>query len=127
MQGKAIVNSISLKNGEEEFVREAQLCRKHGAAVVVMAFDEQGQADSLERRRQVCRRAYDILTQQVGFPAEDVQRYSESAWPSSSKAITTTAAPYLRHSRAWETNSSSPLFSEIELTIALPCTHLRPA
>jgi 5-methyltetrahydrofolate--homocysteine methyltransferase len=72
VQGKSIVNSISLKAGEEEFVRHARLCRKHGAAVVVMAFDEQGQADSLERRKEICRRAYDILTEQVGFPAEDI-------------------------------------------------------
>ncbi|WP_369800063.1 methionine synthase [Modestobacter sp. Leaf380] len=72
VQGKAIVNSISLKEGEEKFVREARLCRKYGAAVVVMAFDEDGQADSLERRKQICRRAYDILVDQVGFPAEDV-------------------------------------------------------
>src|SRR3712207_9486536 len=61
VQGKSIVNSISLKAGEEEFLRHARLCRKHGAAVVVMAFDEQGQADSLERRQQIYRRAYDIL------------------------------------------------------------------
>src|SRR3954454_6498829 len=61
-----------MKEGEEKFVREARLCRKHGAAVVVMAFDEQGQADSLQRRKQICRRAYDILTQDVGFPAEDI-------------------------------------------------------
>src|ERR687890_2750886 len=72
VQGKSIVNSISLKNGEEEFVREARLCRKHGAAVVVMAFDEHGQADDLEKRKAICRRAYDILTEKVGFPAEDV-------------------------------------------------------
>ena len=72
VQGKSIVNSISLKAGEEEFVREARLCRKYGAAVVVMAFDEDGQADSLERRRHICRRAYDILTRDVGFPAEDI-------------------------------------------------------
>ncbi|MGY1840672.1 MULTISPECIES: methionine synthase [unclassified Modestobacter] len=72
VQGKAIVNSISMKNGEEEFVREARLCRKYGAAVVVMAFDEDGQGDTLERRTQICRRAYDILVGQVGFPAEDV-------------------------------------------------------
>jgi 5-methyltetrahydrofolate--homocysteine methyltransferase len=72
VQGKAIVNSISMKNGEEEFVREARLCRKYGAALVVMAFDEDGQADTLARRQQICRRAYDILTQQVGFPAEDI-------------------------------------------------------
>ncbi|MGY1690569.1 methionine synthase [Geodermatophilus sp. SYSU D01105] len=72
VQGKAIVNSISLKAGEEDFVRQARLCRKYGAAVVVMAFDEAGQADSLERRTQVCRRAYDVLTERVGFPAEDV-------------------------------------------------------
>jgi 5-methyltetrahydrofolate--homocysteine methyltransferase len=72
VQGKAIVNSISLKEGEEKFVREARLCRKYGAAVVVMAFDEDGQADDLERRKQICRRAYDILTTQVGVPAEDI-------------------------------------------------------
>jgi 5-methyltetrahydrofolate--homocysteine methyltransferase len=72
VQGKSIVNSISLKEGEEKFVREARLCRKHGAAVVVMAFDEQGQADDLEKRKAVCRRAYDILTERVGFPAEDI-------------------------------------------------------
>ncbi|ADB75306.1 methionine synthase [Geodermatophilus obscurus] len=72
VQGKSIVNSISLKAGEEEFVQQARLCRKHGAAVVVMAFDEQGQADSLQRRQEICRRAYDILVEQVGFPAEDV-------------------------------------------------------
>jgi 5-methyltetrahydrofolate--homocysteine methyltransferase len=72
VQGKAIVNSISLKEGEEKFVREARLCRKYGAAVVVMAFDEDGQADNLERRTQICRRAYDVLTKEVGFPAEDI-------------------------------------------------------
>ncbi|MEI4271305.1 methionine synthase [Klenkia sp. LSe6-5] len=72
VQGKSIVNSISLKNGEEEFVAQARLCRKHGAAVVVMAFDEAGQADTLQRRTQICRRAYDILVDQVGFPAEDI-------------------------------------------------------
>ncbi|MCZ2839067.1 methionine synthase [Modestobacter sp. VKM Ac-2985] len=72
VQGKAIVNSISLKNGEEEFVTQARLCRKYGAAVVVMAFDEDGQADSLQRRKEICRRAYDVLTEQVGFPAEDI-------------------------------------------------------
>ncbi|SNS12663.1 methionine synthase (B12-dependent) [Geodermatophilus pulveris] len=72
VQGKSIVNSISLKAGEEEFVRHARLCRKHGAAVVVMAFDEQGQADTLQRRQEICRRAYDILVEQVGLPAEDV-------------------------------------------------------
>src|ERR1700750_2240567 len=72
VQGKSIVNSISLKEGEEPFVEHARLCRKYGAAVVVMAFDEQGQADSLERRKQICRRAYDILVDDVGFPAEDI-------------------------------------------------------
>src|SRR4051812_5072311 len=72
VQGKSIVNSISLKEGEEKFVREARLCRKYGAAAVVMAFDEDGQADDLERRKQICRRAYDILVDQVGFPAEDI-------------------------------------------------------
>ncbi|AXT86799.1 methionine synthase [Aeromicrobium sp. A1-2] len=72
VQGKSIVNSISLKEGEEKFVREARLCRKYGAAVVVMAFDEDGQADNLQRRKEICRRAYDILVDQVGFPAEDI-------------------------------------------------------
>jgi len=72
VQGKPIVNSISLKEGEEKFVREARLCRKYGAAVVVMAFDEQGQADNLERRKEIFGRAYRILTEDVGFPAEDI-------------------------------------------------------
>lgn len=72
VQGKPIVNSISLKEGEEKFVREAKLCRKYGAAVVVMAFDEQGQADNLERRKEICGRAYRILTEEVGFPPEDI-------------------------------------------------------
>src|SRR3954451_511450 len=72
VQGKPIVNSISMKEGEQPFIREARLCRKYGAAVVVMAFDEQGQADNLERRKEICGRAYRILTEEVGFPAEDI-------------------------------------------------------
>ena len=72
VQGKAVVNSISLKEGKDEFVRQAKLARRYGAAVIVMAFDEQGQADSLERRKTICRRCYDILTEEVGFPAEDI-------------------------------------------------------
>ena len=72
VQGKAIVNSISMKEGEAEFLRQARLCRRYGAAVVVMAFDEKGQADSLERRTQVCQRAYKLLTEQAGFPPEDI-------------------------------------------------------
>jgi 5-methyltetrahydrofolate--homocysteine methyltransferase len=71
VQGKAVVNSISLKEGESEFLRQATLCRRYGAAAVVMAFDEQGQADSLERRTAVCQRAYRLLTES-GFPAEDI-------------------------------------------------------
>jgi 5-methyltetrahydrofolate--homocysteine methyltransferase len=72
VQGKPIVNSISMKEGEEKFRREATLCRKYGAAVVVMAFDEDGQADNLERRKAICERAYRILVDDVGFPAEDI-------------------------------------------------------
>ena len=72
VQGKAIVNSISMKEGKEEFLRQARLCRKYGAAVIVMAFDEKGQADTLERRIEVCRRAYDLLTQQADLAAEDI-------------------------------------------------------
>ncbi len=72
VQGKPIVNSISMKEGEDAFRAQANLCRKYGAAVVVMAFDEQGQADTLERRKAISRRAYDVLTRDVGFPAEDI-------------------------------------------------------
>ncbi len=72
LQGKPVVNSISLKEGEEKFVEQARLCRKYGAAVVVMAFDEDGQADNLERRKAICKRAYDILTEQVGFSPTDI-------------------------------------------------------
>ena len=72
VQGKAVVNSISLKEGEEEFVRQAGLIRRYGAAVIVMAFDETGQADTRARKVEVCRRAYEILTEEVGFPPEDI-------------------------------------------------------
>ncbi|MEO3935290.1 methionine synthase [Dermatophilaceae bacterium Soc4.6] len=72
VQGKPIVNSISMKEGVEPFLEHARLCRKYGAAVVVMAFDEEGQADTLERRKTICRRAYDLLVDEVGFPAEDI-------------------------------------------------------
>ena len=72
VQGKSIVNSISLKEGEESFLRHARLCRRYGAAAVVMAFDEQGQADSLERRKLICERAYRLLIDVVGFPPEDI-------------------------------------------------------
>lgn len=72
LQGKSIVNSISLKAGEEEFIRQAKLIKKYGAATVVMAFDEQGQADTYERRINICKRAYDILVNEVKFPAEDI-------------------------------------------------------
>lgn len=72
VQGKAVVNSISLKEGEENFIEQARLVRKYGAAVIVMAFDEEGQADSLERRIEICSRAYKILTETVGFPPQDI-------------------------------------------------------
>jgi 5-methyltetrahydrofolate--homocysteine methyltransferase len=72
VQGKPIVNSISMKEGEAEFLRQARLCRQYGAAVVVMAFDEKGQADTLERRIAVCQRAYQLLVREAGFPPEDI-------------------------------------------------------
>ena len=72
IQGKSVVNSISLKEGTEEFIEKAKLCKKHGAAIVVMAFDEEGQADNLERRQQISQRSYDILVNEIGFPAEDI-------------------------------------------------------
>ena len=72
LQGKGIVNSISMKEGEAEFLRQARLVRRYGAAAVVMAFDEKGQADTYERRIEVCSRAYELLTGSVGFPPEDI-------------------------------------------------------
>ena len=72
VQGKAVVNSISMKEGEENFIAQGRLIRNYGAAVVVMAFDEQGQADTYERKVEICRRAYRILTGIVGFPPEDI-------------------------------------------------------
>jgi 5-methyltetrahydrofolate--homocysteine methyltransferase len=72
VQGKSIVNSISLKEGEAIFIEQARKLRRYGAAVVVMAFDEQGQADSVVRKEEICARSYKILTEQVGFPAEDI-------------------------------------------------------
>jgi 5-methyltetrahydrofolate--homocysteine methyltransferase len=72
VQGKGIVNSISLKEGEKAFIEHAKLVMRYGAAVVVMAFDEQGQADTRERKIEICRRAYDVLVNKVGFPPEDI-------------------------------------------------------
>jgi len=72
VQGKAIVNSISLKEGEENFIKHATLVRRYGAAAVVMAFDEQGQADTYQRKTEICQRCYDILVNRVGFPPEDI-------------------------------------------------------
>ena len=72
LQGKAIVNSISMKEGEEQFLEQARKIKRYGAAVVVMAFDEKGQADNFERRVEICTRAYKLLTEKIGFPAEDI-------------------------------------------------------
>ena len=72
LQGKAVVNSISLKEGEEKFIEQAKICKRHGAAVVVMAFDEQGQADTKARKVDICVRAYDVLVNKVGFAPEDI-------------------------------------------------------
>ncbi len=72
IQGKPVVNSISLKSGEAEFIEQATLCKRYGAAVVVMAFDEQGQADSLERRKTICQRSWDLLVNRVGFNPNDI-------------------------------------------------------
>ena len=72
VQGKAIVNSISMKEGEAAFLEHARKVRRYGAAVVVMAFDEQGQADTIERKVSICERAYELLTEKIGFPPEDI-------------------------------------------------------
>lgn len=71
-QGKSVVNSISLKEGKTEFVQKAKLCQRYGAAIIVMAFDEDGQADSFERKIEICKRSYDILVDEIGFPSEDI-------------------------------------------------------
>ncbi len=71
-QGKCVVNSISLKEGEEDFLAKARLCQRYGAAVIVMAFDEQGQADTLERKNEICRRSYELLTAKLGFNPRDI-------------------------------------------------------
>ncbi|MES2107079.1 MAG: methionine synthase [Pseudomonadota bacterium] len=72
VQGKAIVNSISMKEGEAEFLRQAKLCKRYGAAVIVMAFDEKGQADTYERKIEICKRAYDLLIKELDFDREDI-------------------------------------------------------
>ncbi|WP_150303997.1 methionine synthase [Pseudomonas saliphila] len=72
IQGKGIVNSISMKEGEDQFRQQARLCKRYGAAIIVMAFDEKGQADTAARKREICKRSYDILVNEVGFPAEDI-------------------------------------------------------
>lgn len=72
VQGKSVINSISMKEGEEEFIKHAKLARRYGAAVIVMAFDEQGQADTLERKIEICTRSYRLLVDQIGFPPEDI-------------------------------------------------------
>src|SRR5512140_1917973 len=72
VQGKSIVNSISMKEGIPEFIERARLARRYGAAVIVMAFDEKGQADTYERKIEICARSYKILTEDVGFPPEDI-------------------------------------------------------
>src|SRR5215213_10312745 len=72
VQGKCIVNSISMKEGEEKFIEQAFICKSFGASVVVMAFDEQGQADTAARKIEICTRAYKILTEQLNFPPEDI-------------------------------------------------------
>ncbi|MBO1532011.1 methionine synthase [Psychrobacter sp. F1192] len=72
IQGKSVVNSISLKEGYDEFVKHAKLCMRYGAAIIVMAFDEDGQADTFERKIEICQRSYDVLVNEVGFPSEDI-------------------------------------------------------
>ncbi|MEP6804039.1 MAG: dihydropteroate synthase, partial [Flavobacterium sp.] len=72
VQGKSVVNSISLKEGEEAFIHHAKLIKRYGAAAIIMAFDEVGQADNFERRVEICQRSYDILVDKVGFPPQDI-------------------------------------------------------
>ena len=72
VQGKCIVNSISMKEGEEKFIHQAEICKMYGATVVVMAFDEKGQADTLQKRIDICSKAYEILTGGVGYDPQDI-------------------------------------------------------
>src|SRR5690606_17571751 len=72
IQGKPIVNSISLKEGEEEFLHKAKLCQRYGAAVVIMAFDETGQADTMERKKEICARSYNLLIEKLNFAPQDI-------------------------------------------------------
>ena len=72
VQGKSVVNSISMKEGEENFIEQAKKVRRYGAAVIVMAFDEVGQADTYDRKVEICTRSYKLLTEVVGFPPEDI-------------------------------------------------------
>lgn len=91
LQGKGIVNSISMKEGLDEFKRQARLIKRYGAAAVVMAFDEKGQADTYQRKIEICERAYRILVDEVGFPPEDIAPTpTSSPWPPASRNTTTT-------------------------------------
>lgn len=91
IQGKGIVNSISMKEGVEQFIHHAKLCKRYGAAVVVMAFDEAGQADTEARKKEICKRSYDILVNDVGFPRKtSSSTRTSSPWPPASKNTTTT-------------------------------------
>ncbi len=97
VQGKPVVNSISLKEGYDEFVEKARLCRQYGAAIIVMAFDETGQADTAERKREICKRSYDVLVNDVGFPAEDIILTRTCLqWQQGLKNTTTMASILLR-------------------------------
>jgi hypothetical protein len=101
VQGKAVVNSISLKEGEGPFLEHARKIRRYGAAVVVMAFDEQGQAESAERKFAICQRAHALLTEQVGSPPEDIILIpTSSPSPPASRSTTTTPAPISRRRAA---------------------------
>jgi 5-methyltetrahydrofolate--homocysteine methyltransferase len=111
LQGKGVVNSISLKGGEEEFKRQAGLVRRYGAAVIVMAFDEKGQADTVERKLAICGRAYRILTEEVGFPPQ---------WPSS-RPPGRSRRP-CRGPRSAAASATSPSASAATTRCARPCT-----
>ncbi len=133
-QGKSIVNSISLKEGEEEFKRQARLVRRYGASAVVMAFDETGQADTFERRTQICARAYRSLTEEVGFAPQDII-FDPNIFPIATGLEATTATPWtsctlpsgLRGTcpARWFPAASATLASAFAETrrCAKPCTH----
>ncbi len=123
VQGKAIVNSISMKEGEEKFIADARIVRRYGAAVVVMAFDEQGQADTQARKVEICTRAYDILTRRGRLPAGGHHlrsRTSSRSRPASRSTTTTASTSSRRRARSGDAAARPYLRRRLEPVLLVP-------